>query len=81
MVIDLNYNYLINYPSNSLAKVSSLLSLDNSFDQTIISNAQIEWCLDQSQRSVITSSMPPVMLCDDWQKFGLFLDQQDLVFK
>ena len=79
-VIDLNYNALVHDPSGSLEKIAARLEVDNSFDGSIVSNASINWHLDQSQRSKIASSFPSVMLCDDWEKFGLFLDRHSFVF-
>ena len=79
-VIDLNYNALVHDPSGSLEKIAATLEVDNSFDSSIVSNASINWCLDQSQRSKIASSFPSAMLCNDWEKFGLFLDRHSFIF-
>ena len=80
-VIDLNYNYLVNDPRGSLSKISDMLGVDNLFDCKIVSKVPIDWCLDEPQRLKINSSFPPIMLCDDWQKFGLLLDRHTFCFK
>ena len=80
-VIDLNYNSLVFDPESASAQIASVLGVDNSFDHSIVSDAPIEWHLDQSQMVKINSSLPSVLLCNNWQKFGLFLDRQTLVFK
>ena len=37
-VIDLNYNYLVNNPSESLKKIADLLGVVNAFDHSVISS-------------------------------------------
>ena len=81
MFIDLNYNALVHNPSDSVSKLAEILNVSNSFDHKIVSNAPIEWHIDKSQYSKITSHLPSELLCDDWHKFGLFLDKQSLIFK
>ena len=80
-VLDLNYHCLVSDPLGSSQKIASELGVDNSFNYEIVSNDPIEWRISQSQRVKIASYFPSAMLCDDWQKFGLFLDRQTFVFK
>ena len=79
-IIDLNYNALVHDPSGSLEKIATKLEVENLFDNSIVSDASIKWCLDQSQRLKLASSFPSAMLCDNWEKFGLFLDKHSFVF-
>ena len=80
-VVDLNYNSLVCDPPTASFEISNLLGVEDIFDRRVVSDAPIEWCLDKSQRQKVYSSFPPVMLCDNWHKFGLFLDKHSFVFK